>query len=241
MDVTKLAYNPQRIASLYTIQEDKSVVANRYFEVHLPKRFTENGMAEVTNVVTSVVVLGLVIPDECYGTLIALVGCTMLPSGIREVNIEGEKYIVLEFEEGDTFIENLSVTKDPDAPYYYFMEFNVYARVPWYVQPEMLTSLYDLAKQDLGRTVGTTPHVMRVFNAMQFRDPTNLDRPYRYSKAMLDGRPPVIVGLNNTSMLIDGTFSKLLGGYLSDNILAAIINPDQRATDFEKVIKGVPE
>ncbi|EBV8434055.1 hypothetical protein AVA65_07380 [Salmonella enterica subsp. enterica serovar Minnesota] len=241
MDVTKLAYNPKRIESLYTVMEDQSVVANRAFEVHIPKRFTENNMAEVTDVVTSVVVLGLVIPGECYGALIALMGCTMIPSGMREIGIDGEKYLVLEFEKGDTFIENLSVTKDPDMPYHYFMEFNVYARLPWYVQPKMLTSLYDNAKIDLGKAVGSSPQVMRVFNAMQFRDPDNLDNAYRNSKAMLDGRPPVIVGLNNSSMLIDGTFSKLLGGYLSDNILAAIINPDSRATDFEKVIKGIPE
>ncbi|EJI5696444.1 hypothetical protein NFI00_000147 [Salmonella enterica] len=241
MDVTKLAYNPKRIESLYTVMEDQSVVANRAFEVHIPKRFTENNMAEVTDVVTSVVVLGLVIPGECYGALIALMGCTMIPSGMREIGIDGEKYLVLEFEKGDTFIENLSVTKDPDMPYHYFMEFNVYARLPWYVQPKMLTSLYDNAKIDLGKAVGSSPQVMRVFNAMQFRDPDNLDNAYRNSKAMLDGRPPVIVGLNNSSMLIDGTFSKLLGGYLSDNILAAIINPDTRATDFEKVIKGIPE
>ncbi|ASU03436.1 hypothetical protein RISINGSUN_234 [Erwinia phage vB_EamM_RisingSun] len=241
MDVTKLTYNPKRIESLYTVMEDRSVVANRSFEVHIPKRFTENGMAEVTDVVTSVVVLGLVIPGECYGTLIALMACTMIPSGMREIGIDGEKYLILEIEKGDTFIENLSVTKDPDMPYHYFMEFNVYSRLPWYVQPKMLTSLYDNAKIDLGKAVGSSPQVMRVFNAMQFRDPDNLDIPYRNSKAMLDGRPPVIVGLNNSSMLIDGTFSKLLGGYLSDNILAAIINPDSRTTDFEKVIKGIPE
>lgn len=241
MDVTKLAYNPQRIETLYTVMEDESVVANRAFEVHIPKRFTENGMAEVTDVVTSVVVLGIVVPDECYGTMVALMGCTMIPSGMRELSVDGEKYLVLEFEKGDTFIESLDVTKDPDMPYHFFMEFNVYARLPWYIQPKMLTSMYDTAKQDLGKTVGSSPQVMRVFNAMQMRDPDNLDNAYRNSKAMLDGRPPVIVGLNNSSMLIDGTFSKLLGGYLSDNILAAIINPDTRATDFEKVIKGIPE
>ncbi|MNR63461.1 hypothetical protein D3C85_1857800 [compost metagenome] len=58
---------------------------------------------------------------------------------------------------------------------------------------------------------------------------------------MLEGRPPAIVGLNNSAMLIDGTFSKLLGGYLQDNTLAAIVNPETKVTDLEEIIKGVPK
>lgn len=240
MDVTQLPRNPEKIHSVYTELPDGSLVANRPFLVYLPKRFTENDMAEVTDVVRTAAVLGIVIPGECYAPLTALMDITLCPSAIHETTIDGTRYLVLEFDEGDTFIENLNVPKEPNQPYFYYMEFVIYAKIPWYVDKDTLTSLFDYASQDLGKKVGETPQIMRVLMSMMFRDPDNLDRAYRNSQAMLDGRPPVIVGLNNSSMLIDGTFSKLLGGYLADNMLSAIINQDDKVTDLDKMIKGMP-
>ena len=144
------------------------------------------------------------------------------------------------FTKGDTFIENTKVLQDSNKPYHYYLEFFYYAKKPWYLDKFDLTSLFDHAKQESGSTVGSSPQVMRIFNSVMFRDPDNLEKPYRYSKAMLEGRQPVVVGLNNGSMLIEGTFPKIMGGYLRDNTLAAIINPDDRVTDLEKIIRGIP-
>lgn len=241
MEVKDLKLDPNKISSVYTELEDGSVVANRSFEVYIPKRFTENGLAEVSDVVETTAVLGIVIPGECYAPLTALMKITLCPASIRDVSIEGVKYLVMEFEEGDTFIRNVDVPLDANTPFYYHMEFLVYAKIPWYVDKDTLTALFDSAGADLGKRVGSSPQVTRVINALQFRDPDNLDNVYRNSKAMIDGREPVIVGINNSSMLIDGTFAKLSGGYLNDNMLSAIINPDDKVTDLEKIIKGVPE
>lgn len=241
MDVSSLVRNSDRINKAYTVLEDGSMVANRRLEVHIPKRFVENGMAEITETVWTAAVLGLVIPGECYAPLIAMLDVTLIPSSMREVGIDGVGYLVMEFEEGDTLIQNLDVIEDPNKPYQYSMEFNVYAKLPWYVLERDLTGMMDYAQSECGAKVGSSPQVYRVVTGMQFRDPDNLNNAYRHSKAMLEGRPPVIVGLNNSSMLIDGTIPKLMGGYLRDNTVAAIVNPDDKVTDLEKVIKGVPE
>lgn len=240
MDVDNLTRNASRIHKAYTVLEDNSVIANRPLEVFIPKKFVENGMAVVGEKVWTAAILGLVIPGECFAPLLAMMDVTLVPMSIREVAVKGVQYLVLEFDEGDTLIENLGVIQDPNKPHAYFLEFNLYARLPWYMNKDDLTSLYDYAEYECGGKVGSSPQVMRVFNSLQFRDPDNLDIAYRHSKAMVEGRPPVIVGLNNSSMLIDGTFSKLLGGYLQDNTLAAIVNPDTKVTDLEEIIKGVP-
>lgn len=240
MDVDNLPRNAARIHKAYTVLEDKSVIANQPLDVYIPKKFVENGMAIVGDTVWTTAVLGLVIPGECYAPLISMMDVTLVPMSIREASVKGVQYLVLEFGEGDTLIENLGVIQDPNKPHAFFMEFNLYARLPWFMLEKDLTSLTDYSESECGTKVGSTPQVMRIFNSLQFRDPDNLDVAYRYSKAMLEGRPPVIVGLNNSSMLIDGTFSKVLGGYLQDNTLAAIVNPDTKITDLEKIIKGVP-
>ena len=240
MDVSVLKRDRAKIRKAYTINPDYSVTANRALEVHIPKRFTDNGMAVIGDKVTTVLVAGLVIPGEAYSPWIALVDVTLAPSSVREVGINGVLYYVLEFEEGDTLIENLRYIQDPNRPYSYFMEFDLYAKLPWFMSDRDLTSLYDNAAKESGGNVGGSPQHMRVYCSLMFRDPDNLDNAYRHSKAMLEGRPPVIVGLNNSSMLIDGTIPKLTGGFLQDNTLAAIIKPDTKTTDLELIVKGVP-
>ena len=240
MDVSGLKRDKAKIRKAYTINDDFSVTANRALEIHIPKRFTDNGMAVIGDRVTTVLVAGLVIPGECYSPWLALVDVTMAPMSVREVGINGIPYYVMEFEEGDTLIENLRYIQDPNKPYFYFMEFDLYAKLPWFMSKDDFTSLYDLAATQSGGNVGGSPQHMRVYCSLMMRDPDNLDNAYRHSKAMLEGRDPVIVGLNNSSMLIDGVIPKLTGGYLQDNTLAAIIKPDTKTTDLEEIVKGVP-
>lgn len=241
MEIGDLKKDADAIRKCYTINSDLTTTCTRDFEVYLPKRFVDNGMATVGETVVTAAVLGIVIPGVCYAPLVGLVDLTLLPLSIREVAIKGDQYLVLEFVKGDPFIESLELLEDPNKPYQYYLEFKFYAKEPWYLGDEEVSSMFDNAKWECGSQVGSSPQVMRIFDSLMFRDPDNLNNPYRYSKAMLEGRPPVIVGLNNSAMLIDGTFSKLTGGYLQDNTLAAIVNPDKKVTDMEKVIKGVPE
>ena len=227
-------------AKALTELPDGSVIANRYLEIYLPRRFVDNGMAAVSDKVTTAAVLGLVIPGECYAPLVALMDITLLPLNIREVNIKGVPYLVLEFEEGDTVIESLEVIQDSNKPYFYMLEFYYYAKITWYMSHREVEGLFDNAKAECGVDVGSTFQVPRVLTSIMFRDPDNPDQPYRYSKAITEGRPPLIVGLNNGSMLIDGTFAKISSGYLQDNTVAAIVNPDTKVTDYERIMRGIP-
>jgi len=241
MELLELKHDADLVWSAFTINADGSVTTNRALEVYMPKRFLENGMAVVNDKVQTVAVLGLVLPGVAYAPLVALADFTLLPLTIREMAVKGEMYVVMEFVKGDTFIESLDVLQDPNKPHQFSLEFEYYARIPWYLTKDELSGLFDNAKNESGAPVGSSPQVPRINTAMMLRDPDNLSVPYRNSKAMLEGRPPVIVGLNNSAMLIDGTFSKLTGGYLQDNTLAAIVNPDKKVTDMERIIKGVPE
>lgn len=240
MDVHNLKRDAALIHKAYTVTSAGAMVANRTMEVHLPKRFVDNGMAVITDKVNTAAVLGLVIPGVAYAPLVAVLNVTLSPLSTREMMVDGVQYLVLEFEEGDTVIDNLRVIKDSGQAYVYHMEFENYARKPWYLNKDDLTSMYDNSGYESGMVVGTSPQVVRVFHSLMFRDPENLDIPYRNSKAMLEGREPIIVGLNNSPLLADGTFAKQMGGYLKDNTVAAIVNQDTKVTNLEKIMKGVP-
>lgn len=241
MDISTLKRDRERISKVFKTMKDGSVIAQEDFEVYLPKRFVDSNLAEITDTVTTALVLGLVIPEEkAYAPLVGLANVTLHPISIGDVKIDNVNYVVLTFTKGDTFIQSTTVVEEPNQPYFYHMEFENYARKPFYLTRDDLTSLYDYAKIQCGKVIGTSPQVVRLFHSIMFRDPTNLDIPYRASQAMLDGKEPRIVGLNNSPMLVKGTFPKITGGYLQDNTMAAIVNPDDRVTELEKIIKGVP-
>lgn len=241
MDITTLKRDRERIRKVFTIKDSGEVVANEDFLVYIPKRFIDSNLALLSDTVTSALVLGLVLPEEkVYAPMVGLANVTLLPISVEEEAVDGVLYLVLNFVKGDTFIQNITVVEDPNQPYYYHMEFENYARKPFYLSKDDLTSLYDYSKVQCGKVIGTSPQVVRLFHSIMFRDPNDLDQPYRSSEAMDKGIEPVIVGLNNSPMLVKGTFPKITGGYLQDNTLAAIVNPDDRVTELEKIIKGVP-
>lgn len=241
MDYPALTRNKERVFKALKTLEDHSVIALEPLEIHFPKRFIEKSLADIGDKVESIGVLGLVLPEGVFCSFYRVARVTMSPSNIREVNIEGVRYVVLEFEKGDTVFNNLEVVKDEHLNYPYYMEFGFFARLPWYIPPTMAPKLFDYSGLIAGKKVGATPQVFRVIYGLAFRDPDNPEIAYRYGEAIKKGRPPLVVGLNNGSMLIDGTFNRLMGGYLADNIIAAILNPDTKVTESEKVMKGSPD
>lgn len=240
MDVTELKRDGRLIRDSYLLKKDGSVVAKRDLEVYLPKKFLDNGLASIGDKVKTAAVLGVVIPGVAYAPLISLMSITLCPISSREETVDNVKYVVLEFVKDDLLVENISVLQDPGMAYKYHMEFENFARKPWYLNKDDLTSLYDNSKNECDMQVGTSPQVVRVFHSLMFRDPDNINNPYRNSQAMLEGREPIIMGLNNSPLLADGTFPKQMGGYLRDNTVAAIVNQDTKVTDLEKTMKGVP-
>lgn len=239
MEITELVHNPDNVKKALTLSEDGSVVANRNLSIHIPQRFVENGLAEITDFVHTAPILGIIL-DNQYCCFTAMLKMKMFPTDIQDISVKGVKYINMQFYKGDTVFENINAPIDPSMSYYYFMEFVNYAKIPWYMDYFAHSSLFDSAAFELGKRVGVTPQVMRVLCSIIYRDPDDLEKAYRGSKAMKEGRPPVIVGLNNPSMLINDSFARLIGGYLSDNLLAGIIKPSDKITQMDKLMRGIP-
>lgn len=240
MDVSGLTYDSDKTEKAITILEDNSVIANRRLDIYIPQRFVENGLAQVTDFVYTAPILGFVIPGECFSCFTSMLKMKMFPSEMVDEVINGDRYVNMQFYKGDVVFESLLAPKDPNISYFYFMEFLNYAKIPWYMNDEDHSSLFDSAADELGKAVGSSPQVIRLMCSMIYRDPDDLDKPYRYSKAKKEGRPPVIVGMNNPSMLIDDSFSKLMGGYLADNLLSAMLKPSDKITTQDRMMRGMP-
>lgn len=240
MELEKLKHDIGLVGSALKVMPDKSVIALKKLTVCFPKRFEQSNLAEIADTVHTILMCGVIV-GESYGFLGGLTKVTMKPGDIYEETIGNDRYYMLGFEPGDVVIESLTVPMDSNIGYYYYLEFTKYARIPWYLNEEQLLSVYDEAKFYTGKSMGTSNHAIRVLYSLVCRDPKNLDVPFRYSSQLADLTvKPRIIGINNPGQLLNSTFSRLASGYMSDNIVSGILNPDTKVTTMEEVFRGLP-
>lgn len=240
INVSNLKNDKGRVFSALHVTPERSVVALKKVTGYIPKRFEQSGLAEISESVVSILMVGIVFEDS-YALLGGMTKVVLNPGEIREETINNDRYYVMDFEPGDTVIENLTVPQDSNMGYRYYVEFTKYARLPWYLNLENLLAIYDEAKFFTGRAFGNGHQAIRIYYALTMRDKDNLDIPYRYSPNFKDPNiGPRIIGINNPGQLLNSTFSRLSSGYMSDNIISGILNPDKKVTDLEEVIRGLP-
>lgn len=240
MNYDNLKRDRERINTALKVLPDGSVVALKKIKVCFPKRFEKSNLAEISDIVTSILMLGVIFEDS-YAFFGGLAKVVLKPGEIYEDTIKNDRYYILDFEPGDVVIDSLTVPMDSNIGYYYYLEFTRYARIPWYFDENDLLSVYDESKFYTGKAMGTCNQAVRVLYALTERDPDNLDIPFRYSPALKDPSvKPRIIGINNPGQLLNSTFSRLASGYMSDNIISGILNPDMKVTTLEEVIRGLP-
>lgn len=240
MDIGKLKKDLGKVRAALEVMTDGSIVAKRKLKVCFPKRFEQNNLAEISDTVYTILMLGIVV-DDYYGFLGGLSKVVLKPGEVYEESIGSDRYYVLEFEPGDVVIESLTVPMDNNIGYYYYKEFTKYARFAWYFNEDDLLSVFDESKFYTGKSMGTSNQAVRVLYSLTCRDPKDLSIPFRYSESVKDPNVrPTVIGINNPGQLLNSTFSRLSSGYMSDNIVSGILNPDTKVTVLEEVIRGLP-
>lgn len=239
MDPKELKRNQKLYSKCMYKEADGSVIASRPMVGYIPMRFIESSLATVTDVVTTIAVVGFVDPKANeFFSMYLQTEFTLCPSNMGEENVNGERYLTMEFEEGDVVFRSLSSIQNAGLNFNFYREFSWLSKLPWYTDYTKVRTTFDRAKLITGRGVGSSPPVFRVLTSLNERDPDDPSRPYRYSKAIVEGRPPLVVGLNNGSLLIDGTFNRLIGGYDQDNLIMAVLEKDTKVTTEELILKG---
>ena len=240
IDPDKMIHDEGRVKSALRVMQDGSVVAVKKLRCLVPKRWENNSFVEISDVVTTILMVGVVV-DNYYMMMGGLTRIVMKPGDITEQTINGDRYYVMEFEPGEVVIENMTIPQDSNIGYSYYIEFTKYARLPWYCSEASLLAVYDEAGYYTGKPFGSSAQCIRVLYALVMRDANNLDIPFRYSPDF--NKPdakPRIIGINNPGQLLNSTFSRLSSGYMADNIISGILNPDTKVTDLEEVIRGLP-
>lgn len=241
MDVSNLVKDEGRAFSALTELPDGSVIANRPLKICFPKRFEENNFASVTDDVSCVGMVGIIV-DNYYASISVLLRFIFKPGEIEEVVIDGSRFVVMGFEAGETVITRLRVATETMLGYYYYMEFCKYGNIPWYMDYEIVLAVLDEANYFTGKSTSDANQAMRVMFSLTCREPNNPDVAFRYSPALLiPNSVPLVIGVNNPGQLLTGVFSRYSGGHIAENTTAALLENDSAISEIEKIYKGIPD
>lgn len=240
MDVSTLQFDKRAIKEALETQPDHSIIAKKPLIVCFPKQFEHAGLAEVFDVVSCVGMVGIVCEGK-YCCLGVLGRFNFTAAVISEEIVNGEMYVFMHFEPGETVVGSLYIPIDALIVYDYFLECTKYARMPWYLDFEKFLSIIDESTGIVGTPTGSSAQVIRVIYTLTCRDPNNPDIAFRYSKDLENPSvKPLVIGMNNPSQLLTGTFARYSGGYLSDNVIAGLLEGQSDVSQLEEILKGIP-
>ena len=183
----------QRVLKALTLKGDK-YIANEPLTVVLPKRFTDEPMGAIEEEVKGLGFFAIVTKDGAYAVnkLVATVGFSpksidirSLPrtgtfEAINDPKNEGDKYLVMSFDKGDTVITNNNVVAAAPLVFNVFNEMIATGKHPFFFEIQDFATLLDTAITHAFMDYGADPAVVELLSAIRMRVVGNYTHYARY-------------------------------------------------------------
>ena len=206
-------------------------------EVRIPKRFEVYDLLTVSDTVTALGIMDLVINGRFHRGMVILNQLHMEPSEITEMVYDNVPYIVLHFAPGDVFIRNIDVVKEDRVIYAVYVEFISCGKPIYFLEYFKLGNLFDRAKPMTGSGIGVDRVVFELIVSHLARSPDDLYLPYR----LTDMKEPMrLIPLKQVSHSTTSTTSRLVGSYHKETTAAALITDNTENYPLELILRGFP-
>lgn len=216
----------------------KSVVfTGETLEIRIPKRFEVYDLLEVTEVVTALGIMDLIINGRYQCGMVILDQIQIEPSEVSETTIDGIPYVVLYLSPGDVFIANRFAVKQDRVIYAVYVEFLTYGKPIYFLDYNRLALIFDKAKPMTGSGIGVDRSVFEMMVAHLARDPNDLYKPYRFTDMK---RPMFLIPLEQVPYSTTSTSARLLGSYFNDSTAASLVTDNKQNYPFEEILLGLP-
>lgn len=234
-----LVKNTEKIKSKLKVVKDKTLTTDK-ISVLFPELYINKDLAKIDSYVESLCVLLLMDEYNNYAPVMASVKVIFYPDRINKVMLDNEVYFKLEFEKGTPLFTNNYAICTMNFIYNLFDLFYLLGKVPWFVTYEMLSGLLNKTSKYNGNNIGNDSLILELLTAIITRVKNEEDVYYKNkinTRSDLNKFVPEYKGLNDVYFSLSTTSSKMIGGYLEDGIINAIINPSEDLTPIEKILK----
>ena len=206
-------------------------------ELRIPKRFEVYGMLEITETVTTVAVLDMIIDEKYQAGLNLLAHIQVIPREISEMVYEEIAYLVLYLEHGDQFMLHTQVVRDGSIVSSLYVEFITRGKPIYTLDYIKLALLFDRAKALTTQSIGVDRVLFEMIISHLARSQDDVFKQYRYTDMV---KPMRLINLRSVSYAPTSTTARLLGSYFDDGLSTSLIHQVENEQPFENLLRGVP-
>lgn len=242
MDFSKLTRNPAIIdKDLFSIEGSEGLYTKGGCKVYFPARFAERGMAFIGSENSVVGVCAFVFPTGEYSVLSVNAMVPMSPDTVERVNYRGVDYVEFGFEPGSLVINTLDLVKVDVVVYRIYTELISKGNVPWYIEYDDLSRIFDTASKHAGTSILESSDVMEVLVSSIAR--TEEDRTVYFRTTVntpedLKKKKPAFIGLMSAAYSATNTLNRMGGSYFTEGALSAMVYPTERVERIEEMVRA---
>ena len=229
-------------AVMSTLKEmpDTSVMTLTGCRIYIPKRYIDQGIADIGSENYTFGIFPLVTPDNKYMLVNAIAFIYLNPSEFNNVFIDGEEFVEFKFDKGTTVIKTLMLVQKDTLVYSAFNEFISSGNIPWYIDYDDSGTLFDTASTIAGTSIGKNPEIIEILIATITRQTSNKMEQYRmlvHAMSDIKLHVPARVPLKSVTYSATTTTNKLAGAYFDEGVSSALLNPTTKADTIGSILR----
>lgn len=241
MSFNGLPREAKRVQAVLKELDDKRIICTKPVSIYVPARFVERELAVIGSSPQILGIYAMVLEGECYAVSLVNAMMSIEPTTTLRVIIDDTEYYQFGFEAGSTVFASSEVIRQDGLVYEIYNEIIAGGHVPPYVTYLDLCHIFDTAKSHANANIGENREVTELIVSMIARNEKNRVEYYRQSVTSLrdiEMAPPAFISLRSVQYSATNTTNKLVGSYMEQGLVAALVSPAVRTERVEALLRA---
>ncbi len=210
--------------------------------IYVPCRYETHKLMTVGDEIRILGIFAIVVGEGAqarYGISSAIAMLTVTPSSTAIIKIQGDDYYELSFDPGAEICGNLDLVKNDSLVFPVYDEFVAKGHIPAFFSYEDMCTLFISSERHAAMRLDASNAVLEMIvgSIARHRD----DRTIYYRQTLTEDAalkvPPAYIAFRNVIYGATSTVSKLLGSYMDDGMMSALVNPSEKVEGIESLLR----
>jgi hypothetical protein len=222
---------------IYDAKEKIMVFNSEKLVVSVPTRYGSYNLLDISETVTTIAVMDLVIDDKYQASLTMLAKIEMEYSDTSRKMVDGVEYHVFTLYKGDKFMCNTELVKDSSTVFAIYSEMITKGHPIYTLNYENISHLFDKTKQISGVNLNKVDHVIfEIIYSHIARLKDNLSVQYRHTEMT---EPYKFIGLRNIAYSTTSSNARILGSYFDSGLNSSLLTDVTTISPLEQLLRTI--
>lgn len=239
LQINKLVRNSKKIMDKIKITGDITTALDDLYVI-FPERYINRKLAIIDSEITVLSCYAILDNKNTYSVVNAPIMQVLSPSNINTIDLNGDKYKILEFQKGTVMLPNNTCVVRNEFLYDIFDEFFIKGNIPWYLNYEDISNIFEKAQTYANSNIGNNPLIFEILTSVISRSPKNKKVYIRHlvTESTKGKLIPTYVGLNNPYYSFDNTGARLIGSRFTAGLNVAIVEPETKTSATSEILRS---